>query len=101
MRRRDPLITEIADAMLSDALGEAICYDELAGRICVSGTLPWEEIARGTYRPWSSVDDSCGYAYAQEAFECSSERDSQHALSIVADKRRMNPVVSLLDSLPK
>lgn len=87
--------------MLEDALGKAICYDELAGRIFVRDALPWEDGAKCTYRPWSSVDDSCGYAYAQEAFECASERDFQHALSIVADKRRMNPVKSLLDSLPE
>ncbi len=85
--------------MLEDALGKAICYDELAGRICVHSTLPWEDSAKDVHRPWSSMDDSCGYAYAQEAFGCSSERDFQHALSIVADKRRMNPVASMLDSL--
>lgn len=101
MRRRDPLITEIAEAMLGDALGNAICYDELAGRICVRGALPWEDGGKDAHRPWSSMDDSCGYAYAQEAFGCTSERDFQHALSIVADKRRVNPVASLLDGLPE
>ena len=100
MRRHDPLISEIAQAMLKDALGEAICYDEFAGRICVCSALPWEDGIKGGHRPWASVDDSCGYAYAQEAFGCSSERDFQHALSIVADKRRVNPVASMLDSLP-
>ena len=87
--------------MLDDALGEAICYDELAGRICVDSALPWEDGGKDARRPWSSMDDSCGYAYAQEAFGCSSERDFQHALSIVADKRRVNPVAVLLDSLPE
>lgn len=87
--------------MLGDALGAAICYDELAGRICVRGTLPWEDGGKDTRRPWSPMDDSCGYAYAQEAFGCTSERDFQHALSIVADKRRANPVASLLNSLPE
>lgn len=87
--------------MLGDALGNAICYDELAGRICVSGTLPWEMNGKDIHRPWSSVDDSCCYAYAQEAFGCTSERDFQHALAIVADRRRVNPVVTLLDSLPE
>lgn len=101
MRRHDPLISEIVQAMLDDELGEAICFDELAGRICVHSALPWEDVAKGAYRPWSSVDDSCGYAYAQEAFGCSSERDFQHALSIAADKRRMSPVEALLDNLPK
>lgn len=101
MHRRDPLIMEIADAMLDDVLGGAISYDELAGRICVSRVLPWENAGNDTRRPWSSVDDSCGYAYAQEAFGCTSERDFQHALAIVADKRRVNPVAALLDSLPE
>lgn len=100
MRRHDPLISEIAQAMLCDKLGEAICFDELAGRICVRGTLPWEDAAKDEHRPWTPVDDSCGYAYAQEVFGCASERDFQHALSIVADKRRVNPVASMLDSLP-
>lgn len=101
MRRRDPLIAEIAEAMLGDALGNAICYDELAGRICVRGTLPWEDGGKDACRPWSPMDDSCGYAYAQGTFGGTSERDFQHALSIVADKRRLNPVSSLLDSLPE
>lgn len=87
--------------MLEDTLGAAICYDELAGRIFVRGVLPWKDGDKRIYRPWSSVDDSCGYAYAQEAFECASERDFQHALSIVADKRRVNPVTSMIDSLPE
>lgn len=87
--------------MLGDDLGRAICYDELAGRICIRGTLPWEDGGKDAHRPWSSMDDSCGYAYAQEAFGCTSERDFQQALSIVADKRRVNPVAALLDSLPE
>lgn len=100
MRRRDPLISEVAQSILEDALGDAICYDELLGRICVCGKLPWEDGTFRSSRPWAAVDDSCGYAYAQEAFECASERDFQHALAIAADKRRTNPVVDALDALP-
>lgn len=100
MRRRDPLISEVAQSILQDNLGDAICYDELLGRICVCGRLPWEDGTFCSSRPWSAVDDSCGYAYAQEAFECSCERDFQHALSIAADKRRVNPVIEVLDALP-
>lgn len=100
MRRRDPLISEVAHSILEDALGDAICFDELLGRICVCGKLPWEDDASGLSRPWTAVDDSNGYAYAQEAFECASERDFQHALAIAADKRRVNPVIDMLDSLP-
>ena len=86
--------------MLDDALGDAICYDELLGRICVCGTLPWGDDAPRSSRPWSAVDDSCGYAYAQEAFGCASERNFQHALAIAADRRRVNPVIAMLDALP-
>lgn len=100
MRRRDPLITEIASAIIDDALGSAICFDELLGRICVCGTLPWECEAYSGTRPWVAVDDSCGYAYAQERFDCSSERDFQHALSIVAERQRVNPIIKMLENLP-
>lgn len=100
MRRRDPLISEVAQSILEDELGDAICYDELLGRICVCGRLPWKDGAFRSPRPWVAVDDSCGYAYAQEAFECASERDFQHALAIAADKRRTNPVIDALDALP-
>lgn len=99
MRRGDPLISEIAQAMLDDALGDAICHDELSGRICIRGHLPWEEETAKAPRPWGIVEDSCDYAYAQEAFDCQSERDFQHALAIVADKHRTNPVREALDSL--
>lgn len=88
MRRGDPLISEIAQVMLDDALGDAICHDELSGCICVRGKLPWEDDDPKGSRPWGAVEDSCGYAYAQEAFVCRSERDFQHALAIVADKHR-------------
>lgn len=101
MRRHDPLISEVAQSILEDALGEAICFDELLGRICVCGRLPWEDGAHVAARPWTAVDDSNGYAYAQEAFECASERDFQHALAIAADKRRLNPVIDALDGLPE
>lgn len=101
MRRRDPLIAEVADAMLNDSFGEAICYDELLGRICVCGRLPWENGETGAMRPWASTDDSAGYAYAQEAFDCGSERDFQHALTIVASKRQVNPIIDMLDALPE
>lgn len=101
MRRRDPLIIEVADAMARDALGEAICFDELSGRICVCERLPWEDGTISASRPWTAVDDSNGYAYAQETFECASERDFQHALAIAADKRRLNPVIDMLDGLPE
>lgn len=101
MRRRDPLIVEVADAMAKDALGDAICFDELLGRICVRGRLPWEDSDKARMRPWVSADDSAGYAYAQEAFDCASERDFQHALSIVANRQCVNPVLDMLDGLPE
>lgn len=101
MRRRDPLITEVADAMLSDAFRDAICFDELLGRICVCGELPWEEGKQGIMRPWAPTDDSAGYAYPQEAFDCGIERDFQHALTIAASKRQVNPIINLLDALPE
>ncbi len=101
MRRRDPLITEVADAMLNGALGDAICYDELLGRICVYGQLPWEDSKQSAMRPWASTDDSAGYAYAQEVFDCGSERDFQHALTIAASKRQVNPIINLMEALPE
>lgn len=75
-------------------------FRRACGRICVHGILPWEDVAKGAHRPWIPVGDSCGYAYVQEVFGCASERDFQHALSIVADRRLVNPVASMLDGLP-
>lgn len=51
MRRGDSLISEIAQAMFADALGDAMCHDELSGRICVRGRLLWEDDAPKASRP--------------------------------------------------
>ena len=98
MRRKALSIAELADMMLADEALAAIGYNEMAGRVCANGVLPWDGGARG--RPWGPIDDSRGLAYVQEAFGECSERDFQHALNIVADERRYNPVVSMLDLLP-
>lgn len=98
--RRDVFIADLVSAIEQDSLGDAICFDEMEARICVCGVLPWNEDGKPEFRPWGSMDDSHGYAHAQNIFGEVSEKTFQHALAIVADRRRYNAVANMLDSLP-
>ena len=84
--------------MIEGPLADCVGYNEMAGRIYVTGTLPWADFPE--LRPWAAIDDSQGLAFVQDAYGASGERDFQHALNILADKRRFNPVVDRLKALP-
>ena len=98
--RRAPIVAELAEDIDASALAEAVAFNEMAGRLYVRGVLPWSNEGRFEERPWDSRDDSHGFAWVQEAFGCASERDFQHALTIVGDGRSYNPVTDMLEALP-
>ncbi len=98
--RRAPIVAELVEEIDASALAEAIAFNEMAGRLYVRGVLPWSDGGRPENRPWDSRDDSHGYAWVQERFGCGGERDFQHALTIVGDGRRYNPVTDMLEALP-
>lgn len=98
--RRAPIVAELAEGIDASELAEAVAFNEVAGRLYVRGVLPWSDDGRPENRPWDSRDDSHGYAWAQEQFGCGGERDFQHALTIVGDGRRYNPVTDMLEALP-
>ena len=100
-RKAEPSISELAALIVKSSLGEAIAYNEMEGRICVVGKLPWEEESEFRLKPWGSVEDSFGYSFVQEEFGCQTEKDFQHALKIAASKNRYNPVRQMLENLPE
>ena len=98
--RRAPIVAELAKDIHESELAAAVAFNEMAGRLYVRGVLPWSDGGRSENRPWDSRDDSHGYAWVQERFGCGGERDFQHALTIVGDARRYNPVTDMLEALP-
>ena len=100
MARASSTVASLTSALAESGFGDAVGFNDMEGRIFVCGTLPWRE---GTQelRPWDAVDDSYGFAYAEENFGCANERTFQHALSLVADRNHINPLHDCLDALPQ
>ena len=93
-------VLSLVEALEEDGFGKAVGTNEMEGRIYVRGRLPWKPEERIEVRPWGPVDDSYGFAYAQERHGCQSERTFQHALALIADRHRFNPLLDALGALP-
>ena len=91
------LIAGGVNLVLEDASLDAVAYNEMAGAVYVRGVLPWA--GRAEYRPWTNADDANFTSYVQ-ARHGINKTDAERVLTIVADKRRYNPLADLLDGLP-
>ncbi|WP_080797811.1 virulence-associated E family protein [Arabiibacter massiliensis] len=101
-RSVEPLVSELAEAMRSDALGLALGYNVMDARVYVCGHLPWENTNTNmNARPWTDLDDSFCFAYAQERFGCNVERNYRHALSMAAAFNSFDPVRQMIEALPE
>lgn len=92
-------VSSLTDALSNDGFGEAVGFNEMESRVYVCGCLPWKDGIK-ELRPWNSIDDSYGFAYAEQNYGCANERTFQHALAIVADRHHFNPLHDCLESLP-
>lgn len=101
-RNVEPLVSELAEAMRSDALGLALGYNVMDARVYVCARLPWElSNTSMDVRPWTDLDDSFCFAYVQERFGCNVERNYRHALSMAASANSFDPVRQMIEALPE
>lgn len=101
-------IFEVADQTIENCF-EAIAYDrELFGKIkynemaydtVVYGSLPWDE--RAAIREWNNADDSNILMYLEKNYGLKNAEKIMNALSIVANKRKINPVKDMLEQVHK
>lgn len=92
-------ISGIVEAIAVSGIAGSVGYNEIASMPYVRGTLPWDD--SGKVRPWNDADDSYLLAYLQTKYGVKNEKAVQHALIIACDMRRFNPVIDIINTLPK
>ena len=74
-------------------------FNEMAGRVEVTGPLPWSRPAGNRF--WRDVDTSHLRILLDNRYTVFSERNITDCFSKVADLRRFHPVRDYLDALPE
>ena len=83
----------------SDTGLDAICYNEIEQRPYVRGKLPWSKAEEN--RAWEPADDSHFRAYMQQKYNAKGKSDLADAFMIVANGRRYDPLVEMIEGLPE
>ena len=82
----------------NDPALQGFAYNEMAGRVEVTGKLPWD---RPDYaRFWRDVDTSSLLIYLDRGYTVFTERNLTACFARVAEKRRFHPVRDYLLRLP-
>ena len=76
---------------------DAIAYNEMAGRPFVRGVLPWT--GKEEHRAWDNTDAAnfCAYVQAKHGIN---KNDAERVFTIIAGRRKYNPIADVLDALP-
>lgn len=80
-------------------LSGVIKFNELTREIYVHGDLPWKLEDESNSRAWKNSDYSNLLLYLEQKHHLSSEKKTDHALTIVSHKNHFNPLKDLLNSL--
>lgn len=88
----------IIEALNLSAITGSIGYNEIEAMPYVRGVLPWD--SKGEIRPWNNTDDSYLFALLQTQYGNTTEKAMKHALTIVGNENRFNPVIDAMDALP-
>lgn len=83
----------------SDQGLDAISYNEIEHRPFVRGKLPWSKAEEN--RAWEPADDSHFRAYMQQKYSARGKSDLADAFMIVANGRRYDPLVEMIEKLPE
>lgn len=93
-----PLITNAVLILENDPALQGIRHNELSGAIEVKGKLPWSRPSKY----WRDADDALLYGYVADQYGVQfPENRFTKALTIVADKRRFNPLREYVQNLPE
>lgn len=108
-QRRYPIIKKSDDdkvLQIIENYTEAICYDPLlykkirlntlAYSPYIFGTLPWAP-NDNRVREWTNTDDSQLMMYIESKYGLKPTEKIMHALNIVADRNKYNPVTDMLE----
>lgn len=93
-----PIDQLVAQVEADQALGKSIAFDDMAAVLSVRGPLPWNKPS--VEKTWNDTDDSQLFAYCQSRYGAKNEKDVRHALTIVGNHARFNPLIDLIDTLP-
>jgi predicted P-loop ATPase len=74
-------------------------YNELANRVQVTGSVPWERPSFNSY--WRDADTAQMKALLDVKYVCFSARNHDVCFTKTADDRRFHPVRDYLDGLPE
>lgn len=74
-------------------------YNELANRVEVTGSLPWDRSKES--KGWRNQDDSQLKCYLDRKYRRFSERNYLVAFETITDNRKFHPVRDYLNSLPE